>query len=108
DEEYVQKAFLPGFYAARKTLAFITGHAHAYERFQERGRTFVVSGGGGGPRVKLLEGKDARHRDLFAGPSPRPFHYLLIEQGNEGLDVAVRGFDKGEQVRVIDRFTLPF
>jgi 3',5'-cyclic AMP phosphodiesterase CpdA len=109
DEEHVQRAFLPAFFAARKTLAFVTGHAHAYERFEERGRTFIVSGGGGGPRVRLLAGAHARHRDLHSAGSPRPFHYLLVEQDASGARVTVRGLDKGEtEARVIDRFELPF
>jgi Icc-related predicted phosphoesterase len=108
DEEHVQRAFLPAFFAARKTLAFVTGHAHAYERFEERGRTFIVSGGGGGPRVELLAGADARHRDLYPAGSPRPFHYLLFEQDGSGVRVTVRGLDKGDaEARVIDRFDLP-
>ena len=109
DEEAVQRAFLPGFFAAKKTLAFISGHAHAYERFEERGRAFIVSGGGGGPRVGLLSGAEARHADRFSGPSPRPFHYLVIDQGQAGARVVVRGFDKGETTaRVIDTFELAF
>jgi Icc-related predicted phosphoesterase len=109
DEKHVQRAFLPAFFAARKTLAFVTGHAHAYERFEERGRTFVVSGGGGGPRVTLLAGADARHRDLHSAGSPRPFHYLLVEQDASGARVTVRGLDTGDaEARVIDRFELPF
>lgn len=109
DDEDVQRAFLPAFFAARKTLAFVSGHAHAYERFEERGRTFVVSGGGGGPRVQLLQGADARHRDLSAAPAPRPFHYLLVEQDAAGAQITVRGLDKGESsTRVVDRFSLPF
>jgi predicted MPP superfamily phosphohydrolase len=109
DEEYVQRTFLPAFFAARKTLAFVSAHAHAYERFEERGRVFVVSGGGGGPRVKLLEGAEARHRDLFPAGSPRPFHYLLVDQDASGARVTVRGLDKGEAAtRVIDQFVLPF
>ena len=109
DEEHVQRAFLPAFLASRKALAFITGHAHAYERFEERGRAFVVTGGGGGPRVRLLAGAEQRHKDLFAGPSPRPFHYLLVTQDTTGARVVVRGLDKGEDKgREIDSFTLPF
>ncbi|GAC1596608.1 MAG: hypothetical protein NVS4B10_05730 [Myxococcales bacterium] len=109
DEENVQRAFLPAFFAARKTLAFVSGHAHAYERFEERGRTFVVSGGGGGPRVRLLAGADARHADLHQARSPRPFHYLLVEQDASAARVTVRGLDEATgEARVIDRFQLPF
>jgi hypothetical protein len=108
DEEAAQ-AFVGPFRASRKALAFVSGHAHAYERFVEGGRTFVVSGGGGGPRVQLLEGARRRHVDLAAGGSPRPFHYLLLEPGPAGVEVLVRGFPGGDaQVAVVDRFRLPY
>jgi hypothetical protein len=108
DEEAAQ-AFVGPFRGARKALAFVSGHAHAYERFVEGGRTFVVSGGGGGPRVRLLEGAQRRHVDLAAGGSPRPFHYLLLEPGPAGVEVSVRGFPGGDaKVAVVDRFRLPY
>lgn len=62
----------------------ISGHAHAYEHFVEQGVQFVVSGGGGGPRVKLREGSRARE-DRFEGPSPRPFHYQAVEPRQDGV-----------------------
>lgn len=109
DEAHVQRAFLPAFFASKKALAFISGHAHAYERFEERGRAFIVSGGGGGPRVRLLEGAARRHVDQVPLGSPRPFHYLLLEQDDRGVNATVRGLDKGEpEARAIDSFALPF
>jgi 3',5'-cyclic AMP phosphodiesterase CpdA len=109
DDENVQAAFLPAFFNSRKALAFSSGHTHSYEHMIERGRTFLVSGGGGGPRVRLLRGARQRHQDLFVGPSPRPFHYLLVEVGSSGLVVSARGIGHGEpQARLIDRFEIPF
>lgn len=109
DDEDVQGAFVPAFVGARKTLAFMSGHTHAYERFEKLGRTFVVSGGGGGPRVDLVDPAVARHRDLFTSAAPRPFHYLLIEQDAGGAEVTVRGLEKGEtRAWTIERFNLPF
>jgi hypothetical protein len=109
DEKRVQESFLPAFFRSRKALVFASGHVHAYERFRREGRTFLVCGGGGGPRVKLLAGNDRRHDDLYSGPSPRPFHYLMVEPGESALTVSVQGFGKGEPaVRPIDQFSLPF
>ena len=109
DEVHVQQAFLPGFLRARKTLAMISGHAHAYEHFVEEGKHFIVSGGGGGPRVELLAGARRRHQDLYRGPSPRPFHFLLLEIGAEGVRVQVKGFEKGSrELAVLDAFLLAF
>jgi hypothetical protein len=109
DEEDVQRAFLPAFFSSRKAVAFVSGHAHTHERFRVEGRVFVVMGGGGGPRVRLLEGREQRHADLVRWPSPRPFHYLWLEQGARGVRCTVRGLQKGEtQVRDLDAFELPF
>jgi hypothetical protein len=107
DDAAVQRAFVPAFVRARKTLAMISGHTHGYEHFVEQGKHFVVSGGGGGPRVALRSGADAVHRDLFSGPSPRPFHALWITPEAHGVRVEVRGFARGETaLRLIDRFTI--
>jgi Icc-related predicted phosphoesterase len=109
DDPDVKSAFLPAFIHSTKTLAMICGHTHGYERFESEGKTFLVSGGGGGPRPKLLTGDKQRHPDLFAGPSPRPFHYLLIRPAEKGIQIEVKGFQKGQdEVRTIDRFTLAY
>ena len=107
DDVAVQHAFVPAFVRAHKTLAMISGHTHAYEHFVEQGKHFVVSGGGGGPRVALRSGPSAGHRDLFSGPSPRPFHLLWITPGAHSVWVEVRGFNKGANtLRTIDQFEL--
>jgi 3',5'-cyclic AMP phosphodiesterase CpdA len=107
DDEAVQRDVVPALVRARKTLALISGHTHSYEHFVDQGKHFIVSGGGGGPRVKLRTGRRARHPDLFAAPAPRPFHFLWITPGTAGLRVEVRGFDKGETIfRTIDQFDL--
>jgi len=107
DDVAVQRAFVPALAGSRKTLAMISGHTHAYEHFQEQGKHFIVAGGGGGPRVRLREGARRRHLDHFEGPAPRPFHCLWMIPGPVGLEVEVRGFEKGETaLRVLDRFQL--
>ncbi len=86
---------MPAYYSSKKALLFISGHAHTYEHFFIKGKTFIVSGGGGGPRVKLKSGKDA-HKDLYNGESPRPFNYLLIKKGNNGIKITVKGLKRGD------------
>ena len=109
DDEAVQATFLPAFFASRKALAFVSGHTHSYEHIIERGRAFVVSGGGGGPRARLLEGARRKHQDLFTAASPRPYHYLLVEIGATGLVISARGLESGErQARAFDRFEVAF
>ena len=107
DDGAVQRAFVPALVSSGKTLAMISGHTHAYEHFLEQGKHFIVAGGGGGPRVRLREGARRRHLDHFEGPAPRPFHCLWMIPRPEGLEVEVRGFEKGETaLRVLDRFQL--
>lgn len=109
DEPHVQEAFIEPFMAAKKTVAFVSGHAHGYERFIKRGKHFVVSGGGGGPRVRYLTGKSVRHQDQYRGPAPRPFNYLLITPTQSGATLAARGFNKGKtETREIDRVDILF
>ncbi|MBI5517700.1 MAG: metallophosphoesterase [Deltaproteobacteria bacterium] len=96
DSRAVQRAFLPAFFGARKTLAMVSGHAHTLERFERQGRAFLVCGGGGGPRHRLLQGVRRRHPDdLVKGPALRDFHYVLGAVTDEGLTLRVLGLPKG-------------
>jgi hypothetical protein len=110
DEVHVQRAFVPPFQAARKSLALVSGHVHSYERFERAGKTYLVAGGGGGPRVRLAVGRRLRHfDDLFAGPPLRLFHFLLATLVPSGLEVEARGLEKrGSLFEPMDRFLLPF
>ena len=108
DEPCVNQSILPLFSRAKKTVAYISGHAHGYEHFFENGKHFIVSAGGGGPRVTYYTGKKQHHPDLFLGAGPRPFNYLLIQPENGKILVTVKGLDKDEtQVRVIDTISIP-
>jgi 3',5'-cyclic AMP phosphodiesterase CpdA len=80
------------FFAAGKTLALLAGHVHGYERFEVRGKTFVVSGGAGGPRVSYRTGSDARYPPAYvtADGTARAFHYLVIQAEAERLHVDVK------------------
>ncbi len=108
DEIHVQRAFVPAFAAASKTVAMISGHVHSYERFSRGGKTYLVAGGGGGPRVRLAAGVGRRHADdLFEGPAVRHFHYLVGTVDPEGLTIEMKGIPKGgERFEPLDRFVL--
>jgi Icc-related predicted phosphoesterase len=109
DTKCVKTDIVPAFLAARKTLAMVSGHAHGYERFEVEGRTFMVSAGGGGPRVQLLKGEKQRHKDLYLGPDPRPFHFVRVESRPDGIDLVAIGFEKGaSDPQEFDRTTLRF
>ena len=94
DNIYVQEAFIQPFLNSQKTMAMISGHAHTYERFKKKGKMFIVSGGGGGPRVLLKTGLNI-HKDLVNLPSLRPFNYLLLYIKPDGVEITARGLDKG-------------
>jgi len=104
--EHVRERYIPSFVIHAKTTLFISGHAHAYERFEEDGKTFLVLGGGGGLRQPLLTGNQQRWADkTAAGTELRPFHYSVIDVVGEELRVRVfalrddrTGFDVGEGV----------
>ncbi len=109
DELHVQRTFVPAFKQAHKTVAFFSGHAHGYERLQKNGKWFIVSGGGGGPRVQYDPPEKKQHVDRYdyAGTTERPFHYLRLTQGVGSLQVEALGFDKGEtDLRRLDRFEI--
>jgi predicted phosphodiesterase len=107
DDLDVQKHFVKPFLSSRKSLAFIAGHTHAYERFQKDGKSFIVSGGGGGPRVRLHEGADARHADLFQSKSPRPLHYLVLRPLIGCLQVTAQGLDEDARgMTVLEEFSI--
>jgi hypothetical protein len=110
DGAHVQRSFVPPFGAARKTLAMISGHVHSFERFVRDGKTYVVAGGGGGPRVRLAQGGARRHGDdLYEGAPVRPFHFLECALGDSGLDVEVVGLEKGSaSCAPLVSFTLPW
>ena len=110
DEIHVQQSLVPPFQAARKTLAMLSGHVHSYERYERGGKTYLVTGGGGGPRVRLQTGSRRRHEDdLFAGPAVRFFHYLMATLTPVGIDVEMRGLAKGEKrFETMDCFRLPW
>ncbi|MRG94895.1 metallophosphoesterase family protein [Polyangium spumosum] len=91
----VERSFVPAFLRSRKGIVMLSGHVHAYEHFVRDGRHFVVCGGGGGPRHRLLPKARQVFRDLFDGPSIRDFHFLTLEPTDRGLDVRATGLPKG-------------
>ncbi|MFZ0452164.1 MAG: metallophosphoesterase [Ignavibacteriaceae bacterium] len=108
DNINVQEAFVQPFINSEKTMAMITGHAHTYERFHKKGKMFIVSGGGGGPRVLLKTGPNV-NKDLVNLPSPRPFNYLLLYSKPDGIKIVAKGLKKGSSnFFTIDDFSIPF
>jgi hypothetical protein len=86
----------------------LNGHVHSYERYVREGKTFVVSGGGGGPRAELATGNARRHTDeRSTGPAVRDFNFTVYTLGARGVSAQVRGLARGEtQWHVLDTFEL--
>lgn len=107
DSRIVQRAFVPPFMAAGKTLLMVAGHVHSYERFSRQGKTFLVAGGAG-PRIRLLTGRYRRHADdRFSGPSVRPFHYLQMIISQAHVRIEMHGLQEKE-FELMDCFTMPW
>lgn len=108
DNPVVEKAFVPQFINTKKTLALITGHAHTYERFKINKKMFIISGGGGGPRVEVNQG-EGTHKDLYDGDKVRPFNYLILQIKNSGVSISVIGLDKdSSDFFTMEKFLLPY
>ncbi len=71
----VRKDFLPAFFQSKKAVLFVSGHAHRFEHFRQKGKDFLVIGGGGG----LLHDKRPAPvmDDLYTGKDEgKFFHYV--------------------------------
>ena len=104
----VHDTFVPPFLEAKKTMLFLSGHIHSYERFEIEGKTFVVSGGGGGPRREVDTSATRPHTtDQYRSGAWRYHHYLDLQVRSEGI----RGETwmlVGEEYRLGDGFALRF
>ena len=79
----VQQRFVPFYQKSQKARLFITGHSHAFERYEFNGKTFLVIGGGGGLRQPLNTSPN-RLPDRAADYKPM-FHYLAVRREGDGL-----------------------
>ncbi len=79
----VQQRFVPCYVKSKKAQLFITGHSHAFERYQFQGKEFLVIGGGGGLR-QPLNTSPSRLPDLATTYKPL-FHYLAVRREGNGL-----------------------
>jgi len=102
----VRETFVPPFMEAKKTLLFLSGHIHSYERFEIDGKTFVVSGGGGGPRRKVDTSAARPHTtDQYRRGIWRYHHYVDLQIRPEGIRGEVHML-LGEEFRLGDGFAL--
>ncbi len=101
----VELQFVAPFLRYRKTRFFFSGHSHTYERFRLEGKAFIVSGGGGGPRHKVLIDPQKRSfEDLFDGPELRFFHSCEIELHGKSLFFRVLRLESDGTFTIADSF----
>lgn len=94
------------FTKSRKGRLYLSGHVHSYERFVSEDKTFVVSGGGGGPRRTVdISAKRPYTNDAYRTGRLRPFHYIMLTVGESSLDAEVKMLQGGRFV-VGDRFSV--
>jgi hypothetical protein len=62
-------------------LIVCSGHVHNYERFEQGGVVFLVSGGGGAKPLRVFRGRSDRYRD----PAFPNYHYIRFEVHAERL-----------------------
>ncbi len=99
--------FADPFIQLRKPGLFFSGHSHSYERFEIGGKYFIVSGGGGGPRHKVIvDSAKARYKDLFAGPELRFLHFCEIENREDALVFRVLRLELDGTFTVVDPFVI--
>jgi len=95
--------FADPFLRFQKARLFFSGHSHSYERFRMDGKFFVVSGGGGGPRHKvIIDARKQRYQDLFSGLELRFFHFCEIESNNDILVFKVLRLESDGSFATID------
>ena len=90
DNRHVQDKYVPAFLRHSKAQVWLSGHSHAFEHFVVQGRRFIVAGGGGAPRHKLMADDELRHAHVGPPRSRRtisPFHSLLVERHGDSLHV---------------------
>lgn len=80
----VQQHFVPLFLQSSKSCLFVTGHSHAFEHFNIQGKTFVITGGGGGIH-QPLKTSNPEWNDLALNYKPM-FHYLTVARTNRQLN----------------------
>lgn len=101
--EIIQSDYLPHFEKIKKASFFFSGHCHSYEKFERKGKFFIVSGGGGGPRQKLnIDKSEREYNDKFDGPEIRPLHFCELKIESKGINLTVIELKNNLRFSVMD------
>lgn len=109
-DPYVRDTLLPELERSDKFLLMVSGHVHGYERFAVRGHAFVVTGGGGGPRVDYRAPNASDPEAALTGSAKRPFNYVFVHPGADSLELVARCLPGSDCPTdgVLDRKTLAY
>lgn len=93
--------------SSRARFLVVAGHIHNYERYEQDGIAYLVSGGGGAKPVEVARGADDRYQ---AAPGPT-FHYVRCRLEDPRLACEMVRVDdptaaRPERFEVRDRFEL--
>ncbi len=103
--------YVAPFQQTRKASLFFSGHCHAYERFREGDKYYIVSGGGGGPRQKLkTPGMKGYIHDEYKngkGGAIRFLHFCRLDIETNRLRVTVNHLNNDSSFSVADTFVFP-
>ena len=99
DDNILQQYFLPAYMFSRKGAVWFSGHCHAYEHFFYGLKHFVVSGGGGGPRQRVLTDRYQQHIDMYDAGPVRPFHYCIVQREDSVLNVVMQPLETVTAIR---------
>jgi predicted phosphodiesterase len=104
----VQTYFVQPFIKSKKSKIFLSGHAHAFEHFQNSGKDFFVIGGGGGLLHPLLQGKEQRLQDVSTQKAERGFfHYIrFILSPNELKMQVVKPSENRREFQIINVYEI--
>lgn len=101
----ILRDFVPGFLKYKKTILFLSGHSHSYEKFIEQGKYFIISGGGGGPRHKLnIDPNTRKYDDKYNGDELRFFHFCELRKQKNKLCFTVYKLDNNGTFSIADEF----
>lgn len=87
-------------------IVVCAGHIHNYERFSQRGVTYLVSGGGGASPVPV----DRTPEDLYQSADFPNYHYVRFDLDGDSLHGTMIRLDQGgapaQQWQARDQFTI--
>ncbi len=89
----------------RARLVVIAGHVHNYERFEQSGVEYLVSGGGGAKPYMVTRDLE----DLYKNPSAVNFHYVRLHFDGKALQATMYRVDSDAEKpswEARDSFTL--